>query len=115
MLKVFFIKNHRGQSLLDYLILIGIVASALFAMNTSFRRGIQAVIKGAADQIGDQAKSEQDFEGRSGYLEASQSTVDTSNHREVEDRFGSNTYRMNSSEDSTSSSVINAGFTETYD
>lgn len=46
--------NKRAQSMLEYTLLIGIVALALMAMQTYGRRGIQAVLKLSVDKLGAQ-------------------------------------------------------------
>ena len=46
--------NHKGQNLMEYAIIIGIVVVAVSAMQTYIRRGIQAMIKVAADEMGTQ-------------------------------------------------------------
>ncbi|MFA5401871.1 MAG: hypothetical protein WC359_15570 [Dehalococcoidia bacterium] len=51
-------RNNRGQSILEYAIVLGIVAIALASMSLYFRRGIQSVIKAAADEAGDQKDAE---------------------------------------------------------
>ena len=48
--------NEHAQSLSEYVALILLVVFALFAMRTYIQRGIQAVVKNAADQLGDQSK-----------------------------------------------------------
>lgn len=47
-----------GQSVLEYVIILGIVAIALAAMLLYFRRGIQSVVKIAADELGNQEDAE---------------------------------------------------------
>lgn len=47
-------EQQRGQSILEYAILIAVVIAALTAMQVYAKRGIQAGIKTAADQIGTQ-------------------------------------------------------------
>jgi Flp pilus assembly pilin Flp len=49
----------RGQSVLEYAILVGIVMAAILGMQIYAKRGIQAGIKTAADQLGDQLKGMQ--------------------------------------------------------
>lgn len=46
----------RGQAIVEYAVLIGIAATALVVMQTYIKRGVQAGIKVAADQIGDQRR-----------------------------------------------------------
>jgi Flp pilus assembly pilin Flp len=48
-----------GQQVVEYAILIGIIAVTLMAMQVFAKRGLQAVIKGSADQIGPQSDSQQ--------------------------------------------------------
>ena len=47
-----------GQGVLEYVIMLGIVVIALAAMSLYFRRGIQAVVKVAADEAGNQKDAE---------------------------------------------------------
>ncbi|MDD5196838.1 MAG: hypothetical protein WC937_02715 [Candidatus Omnitrophota bacterium] len=47
-----------GQSVLEYVIILSIVAIALAAMSIYFRRGIQSVVKIAADEVGNQEDAE---------------------------------------------------------
>lgn len=60
--------SHNGQTVLEYLLLIGIIMMALIYMGTDVKRGFQSVIKVTADQIGNQANSDQDFNSTQGYL-----------------------------------------------
>lgn len=57
-------RSKRAQSILEYTIIIAIVGAALFAMQLYFRRSIQAVVKLAADEVGEQKKGmlEYDYE-----------------------------------------------------
>jgi len=48
------ILNNRGQNIIEYTLILGIVVLALSAMQTYVRRGIQAGIKIAADELGPQ-------------------------------------------------------------
>jgi len=51
-------KRLTGQSILEYVVILGIVAIALAAMSLYFRRGIQSVVKIAADEAGNQEDAE---------------------------------------------------------
>jgi len=63
---------RRGQTVLEYTIIVGIVAMMLSYMGTSIKRGAQSLIKVTADQIGNQQNSEQDFnDAQSGFLQGS--------------------------------------------
>ena len=46
--------NKRGQSNLEYALIIGVVVGALIALNGYMRRGVQGRLKESADQIGEQ-------------------------------------------------------------
>jgi len=49
-----FIRNRRGQSTLEYVILIGFVVAALIAMGVYMKRGFQGRLRESTDQIGQQ-------------------------------------------------------------
>ena len=46
--------NHRGQSIVEYAILLGVVIAALLIMQMFIKRGYQGGLKDAADKMGDQ-------------------------------------------------------------
>ncbi|MBF0386479.1 MAG: hypothetical protein HQL20_01325 [Candidatus Omnitrophica bacterium] len=47
-------KNSKGQSTLEYAILIIIIIAALLSLNTYVKRGVQGRLRSATDDIGDQ-------------------------------------------------------------
>ena len=49
-----FFKNRKGQSTLEYAILIIIIIGALLSLQIYIKRGIQGRLKSSADDIGDQ-------------------------------------------------------------
>lgn len=49
-----FYTKKRGQSTLEYVILIGFVAAALIAMGVYMKRSIQGKARESSDQIGEQ-------------------------------------------------------------
>ena len=57
MLKYFNHKRNRGQSTLEYAILIIIILGALLSVQFYIKRGIQGRLKQATDDIGDQYSS----------------------------------------------------------
>lgn len=65
--------RNKGQSIMEYAIIIGIVVIALSAMQVYVRRGIQATIKVAADQLGPQEYAVSD----QGEQRESKSEIDT--------------------------------------
>jgi len=46
--------NRKGQSTLEYAVLIAVVVAALIAMQTYIKRGVQGKFKQASDDIGEQ-------------------------------------------------------------
>ena len=50
----------RAQTMVEYIVLIGIVTVAVFYMGPLFKRGIQSVVKVTADQIGNQQNADQE-------------------------------------------------------
>ncbi len=48
-----------GQTVVEYILLIGIVTVAMTFMGTSLKRGVQSVVKVTADQIGNQQEADQ--------------------------------------------------------
>ena len=66
-------KTRRGQSLMEYTVIIAIVVGALVVMRVYMKRGIQSAIKAAADQLAPQATSDIFNLEKGGYLESSNS------------------------------------------
>ena len=56
--------KHKAQNILEYTILLGIISLALSGMSLYFRRGIQAVVKLAADEVGEQKKGALEYDYR---------------------------------------------------
>jgi len=54
MLKYFNNKRKKGQSTLEYAILVIIIIGALLSIQVYIKRGVQGRFKSAADDIGDQ-------------------------------------------------------------
>lgn len=46
--------NKMGQSILEYAIVLAVVITVLGVMQIYFKRGIQSVVRAAADEVGDQ-------------------------------------------------------------
>ena len=72
----------RAQSMLEYLILIGVVTVVLVALGPLFKRGIQAVVRLTADQLQTQANAEQKPTKASGYLIDQYSSSNADNSKE---------------------------------
>jgi len=48
------LRRDRGQSTLEYAVIIAVVAAALVAINIYMKRGIQGKLRESTDQIGEQ-------------------------------------------------------------
>ena len=104
----------RAQSMLEYLILIGVVTVVLVALGPLFKRGIQAVVRLTADQLQTQANAEQKVTPTSGYLIYQYSTSQADNLKEKLEFLGDTIYNTNSQETVESNSLANLGFTNRY-
>jgi len=49
-----YLNQKRGQSTLEYAVLIVVIIGALLAVQTYIKRGVQGRLKSASDDIGDQ-------------------------------------------------------------
>ena len=54
MFKYFYNKKKKGQSTLEYAVLIIIIIGALLSIQVYIKRGVQGRLKSATDDIGDQ-------------------------------------------------------------
>ncbi|MFH1360159.1 MAG: hypothetical protein ABIJ41_03880 [Candidatus Omnitrophota bacterium] len=108
--------SGTGQTLLEYLLLVGIIAAALGVMSPLFKRGIQAVVKMTADQLAVQQEAEQDVQEGEGFLEEARTETQISQEtqiREVPGGIAGEVYKDLIETDSTSRT--NMGFTNTED
>ena len=55
--------KQKAQGMLEYVVLLGVVALALTVMQLYFKRAIQATVKLAADEIGEQKKGVVEVDG----------------------------------------------------
>ncbi|MBF0571204.1 MAG: hypothetical protein HQL12_04970 [Candidatus Omnitrophica bacterium] len=111
---------NRGQSILEYTMIIGIIVVVLSYMGTSIKRGTQSLIKVAADQVGNQQNAEQDFnDTQQGYMVGSNTQTFENNNKQVTETgympasgnavYISNT-SFNESAYTVSNTITNAGF-----
>ncbi len=54
-------KNNRGQSTLEYAILIIVIIAALLSLQMYVKRGVQGRLKSATDDVGDQFGTGSDY------------------------------------------------------
>ncbi len=67
--------GQRGQSTLEYAVLIVVIIAALIAMQVYLKRGIQGRVRESADQIGEQFSPGQTTSNRITYVNASSTEV----------------------------------------
>jgi hypothetical protein len=101
--------NAQGQSLVEYIIIVGVVMTAVYFMAPSFKRGTQSIIKATADQLAAQENSEQDYSAGSSHLDTSNSMVSMGSNKEIyETAAGTQTIVSETSQTFTNT-VTNAG------
>ena len=87
-------KNTKGQTILEYISLVGIVVLVIVAMSTHIRRSIQGMVRMVSDQMGNQQKSEQAFD-ETGHLVNSITTAGIVTDKEKRERPGTVSYIFN--------------------
>ncbi|MFA5059283.1 MAG: hypothetical protein WC676_01470 [Candidatus Omnitrophota bacterium] len=105
------LKMTRGQSLMEYIILVGIVSTALVVMSPPIRRGLQDVVRLAADQLAPQSASEQESGATDQYVVNSVSNSHSIMNRQLIHQVNDITYVFNDEITSSSDSLVNMGFT----
>ena len=101
----------KGQTIVEYIVMIGIVAAVLYTMGPTFKRGVQSLIKGTADQLAAQNTSDQDFSYGSSHLDNSFSSTITNNQRKAQELIYTSSVQVDERADTYSNSITNAVFT----
>lgn len=122
--KKFSTNNKKAQTLLEYTIVLGLVVAVLSAMAPMLQRGVQAMIRLVADQVGNQQNAEQvafrqvngvipeEF-SRQGFLEESYSSVQSSMRKERIDDLGVVSYLYDDETETETDALVNLGFSPT--
>ena len=100
----------RGQSIVEYIMILGIVVIALYAMGPYMKRGVQSIIKGTADQLAFQKNADQDFSPDSSHLESSVTLTNTDNEDSVQSLNGMTNKVFNDSTTTLTNTITNMGF-----
>ena len=121
MLKKKNMKTLHGQSVLEYVLLVGIITIALFAMMQAMKRGTQSLIRTAADELGVQNTADQfrqvanssyqAIDDRRGYLEYSNTASSSNVQKSVVERVGVTNYILDEQQEQTTISKTNMGLT----
>lgn len=102
----------KGQSIIEYIIILGVIIVALYAMGPYLKRGVQSVIKGTADQLAFQKNSDQDFSPDSSHMESSASMTNAQNQRTVEGLNGRTSTTVNESTNTITETTTSMGFSQ---
>ena len=106
-------RKYRGQTILEYTIIVGIVVVVLSYMGTSIRRGAQSLVKVTADQLGNQENADQDFDNPlQGYTQLVNTAMQDNKNRQVSVQGYVTKTMFNESTDMVTNTVTNAGFTQ---
>lgn len=106
---------------MEYVLLVGIISLALFAMMQTMKRGAQSLIKTAADELSVQNRTDQFIQNASnvwvpdderGYLDSSNTVVRSNTQKQVIEREGVTNYISDESQQMFTNSLTNMGFTE---
>lgn len=101
---------EKAQSFTEYTILISIIVMVLFAMSTMMKRGVQGMIKIAADQVGNQKEGDQMFDD-DGHLQSSYTTMRANSEKQIDEvPYGAKTYSFKDIVSLSSNVSINLGF-----
>ena len=100
----------KAQTLLEYIILVGLVTMVLFAVSQIFKRGIQGIIKVTSDEIGNQQDAEQKITKESGYLVDSYTLTRSDTHKNRAEQDGNFQFTYNDTVNTISNSLVNLGF-----
>ena len=96
--------------MMEYVLLVGIVVTVLFAMTMAIKRSAQSLIKVAADEIGVQQNADQSFDR--GYLDTSYTNEIGINKKSVNEYAGVINYILDDHRDMQTTTITNMGFTE---
>jgi len=104
--------QRRGQTFIEYSILLGLVAAFILAMSPFLRRGAQGMVKVMSDQIGRQNEGDQRG-GKMGHMERADIDVDLTKDTRVVDRQGAVSYEYQMDETTTrSEQYSNLGYSK---
>ena len=93
-----YLNQKRGQSTLEYAVLIVVIIGALLSIQVYLKRGVQGRLKSAADDIGDQYS-----EGNTNVIKT---TIRNSQTQETFNAGTSNTYLKTPEKTSTTTNAV---------
>jgi hypothetical protein len=103
----------RGQSFLEYTMIIGVIMVVLTVMAPMMKRSIQAMVKVVADQVGVQNESDQEVNIMDGYLNFSHTVVQAQTSKTERGYSENITYIYDDRTDASTVQASEMGYTET--
>jgi hypothetical protein len=105
-------RGSCGQTLLDYSMLLGIVAVILSTLGPLLQRSLQGMVKGVADQVGTQINSEQAFD-ETGHLAESRTRTQMDTLSTYSEEAGDGiAHEYKDKISSSTESIVNMGYQE---
>ncbi len=101
--------DQRGQSMMEYIAMVGIIMVVLVTMGTMIRRGTQGILRTVADQVGRQEDAEQKFDEQ-GHLMSATTITRTRMDQERKEDFGAINYIVDDRVEIQTITTVNAGF-----
>jgi hypothetical protein len=102
----------KGQTLAEYVIILGVVVAALYVMGPSLKRGVQSVVKTTADQLASQKQADQDFSREGSHLSESTTNSKINNQKTVKEYIYTTNIEVNDTSDTTTTSKTDMGFSK---
>lgn len=99
----------KGQTLIEYIIIVGVALMAIYVMAPAIKRGTQSVVKATADQLAPQQNAEQDFVDSS-YMERQTAKTDAKINRRQEETNAAIVSIVNEETRTRTETVTNQGF-----
>jgi Flp pilus assembly pilin Flp len=96
--------SRRGQSTLEYAVLIVVIIAALVAMQVYLKRGVQGRMRESTDQIGEQFSP--------GYTTSNRVTTTFAQSKEVTDAYQTSTQILNQFQNRTGAESVMASGNE---
>lgn len=107
-----YLHERAAQSLVEYSVVLGIVALVLMTMRVTFQRGLQGMIKTVADQIGVQNNAEQLVTTETGRMMYSNTNSQSAFEKNERDFMGERSFTYNDRTDAKTESLTNLGLVE---
>ena len=111
MFKNDFMFKTKGQTMIEYTMVVGIIVLIMLAMGPMLKRGIQSLVRVVADQVGNQQDSDQDAD-KTGHLDKFYTLTRASIGQQTIDRNGIINYSYADSIYTFSNTMSNLGFSE---